>query len=663
MTTLTTDHRRTAIKTPTPLLTGLDAGIYSIAGRYHRRPALLKNLLRMAEDIDAQAALWKEKTDEALKEKLQGFREIFRRHKKDHEQAPPMALAAIREASDRHLGLRPYKVQLAGALALYKGHVAEMATGEGKTLTAGLAGVLWGWMGFPCHIITVNDYLADRDANWLSPLYNFCGVSVGCVTGEMDPTTRRQGYLNDVTYTTCKEIVADFLRDRLWMDTLQHTGRRQIQALAGRVRDIERGLVMRGIHTAVVDEADSIFIDEAVTPLIISRARENEPFVQACRAAYKIAETLEPNKDYRIDKQYKDIELMPSLDDRLTELTRDMPDMFRGPGRRNELIQQALNAKEFFHRDSQYVIQKDKIVIVDEFTGRLMPQRTWRAGLHQMVEAKEKLNITPPSETMARLSFQRFYRFFHKLAGMTGTAHEAASEFWHIYGLPVMTVPLNKPCRRTVYPRQIHADQQSKWKAVVDDIVNMHKQGRPVLIGTRSVKTSEELSKKLGLQGLTCHVLNAVRHKEEAKIVSRAGLQGAITVATNMAGRGTDIKLGEGVAALGGLHVIATECHESARIDRQLFGRSARQGDPGSARSYVSMEDELIVRYVPKPIRETIIKQLQKNTKLSHWTGNKAVKWAQSKAQRIAYYRRRSVLRTDTWLEDSLSFAHGDIAE
>ena len=661
MSFLTEDYRRTTIRVPAPVLTGLDAGLYGLVGRYKRRAGVTRELLEIASRIDAVSFLWKEMTDDALRGRLLELKNSFRRQKKGYENLLPEALGALREAADRKVGLRPYMVQLAGALAMYRGYVAEMATGEGKTLTAGLTGVLWGWSGRPVHVVTVNDYLADRDAKRLAPLYEFCGVSVGSVVGEMEPAARREGYSRDVTYTTCKEIVADFLRDRLWLDTLQDVGRRQIWALSGRARDVEKGLVMRGIHSCIVDEADSVLIDEAVTPLIISQPRPNEPFVEACRAANVLAASLEPGVDYRVDSQFKDVEILPAMEDRLEERAGEMPALFRGPDRRKELVQQAIHAKEFFHKDIQYVIQEGKVVIVDEFTGRLMPQRTWRAGLHQIIEAKEGMSVTPPSETLARLSFQRFYRFFHRLAGMTGTAKESAGELWRVYGLRVIPIPQNRPCQRKDLPRLVFPDQESKWGAIIDEIVAVHGEGRPILVGTRSVKTSEELAGRLFALGLECRVLNAVRHKEEADIVAEAGRPGTITVATNMAGRGTDILLGHGVARMGGLHVIATECHESARIDRQLFGRSARQGDPGSARSFVSMEDELIRRFVPGPARRAIKAGLEKNSRFGRWAADKSVLWAQARAQRMAVHHRHSVLKTDTWLEDSLSFARGDI--
>ncbi len=662
MSFLTDDYIRTAISKPPPPLSGLDAQLHSMVRTLKLGPGNLGELLARAQEIDDKAPEWEGLTDGILRKKLLDFRETFKRKRKDYEELIPDALAAVREAAWRRVGLRPYVVQLAGALALYRGFVVEMATGEGKTLTAALTSVLKGWIGLPCHIITVNDYLASRDTKWMKPLYEFCAVSVGCVLGDMDPDTRREGHGHDVTYTTNKEIVADFLRDRLWLGNLQQSGRRQISSLLGQVSEIERGLVMRGIHFAIVDEADNILIDEAVTPLIISRATPNDVLIDACQNAHEIAESLEAGKDYEIDTKYKEIEFRPGTRERLTKRIRSTTSTFRGIEGYLELIRQAITAREFFHLDEQYVIQDDKVVIVDEFTGRQMPQRTWRAGLHQFIEAKENLSMTTPTETLARLSFQRFYRFFDRLSGMTGTASESAQELWDIYQLPMVRIPENRPCQRKIQRSRIFTDEESKWQAVVEDIERLHKEGRPVLAGTRSVKASENLAGRLERIGLSCNVLNAVRHSEEAGIVAMAGQKGAITIATNMAGRGTDIRLEHGVAEAGGLHVIATECHESRRIDRQLFGRSARQGDPGSGRLFVSMEDELIRRFVPQTVRRSIRFQLRSRIPGARLAGVAAIRWAQTAAQRLAYRRRKSVLKMDTWLEDSLSFAQRDVS-
>ncbi len=666
MSFLTADLRRTSIRKPRELYSGLDARLFAFVGSVSRGPGLVGEFLARAAEINALSPQWRQLPENVLRRRLLELKEAFRRRRNRRDRRSEallgQALAAVREAAARHVGLRPFVVQLAGALALHRGYVAEMATGEGKTLTAALAAVLHGWSGLPCHIVTVNDYLAERDARWMAPLYRFCGVSVGVVTSSMDPEQRREGYRKEITYTTNKEIVADFLRDRLWLGRLQSAGRRQIASLLGRRDDIERGLVMRGIYYVIVDEADSILIDEAVTPLIISRALPNDVFLDACRVADRIAGTLSRDSDYTVKARHKEIELAPRVEERLVRQIRESAGQYRGVSGHLELIQQALTAREFFHRDNQYVLQDGKVVIVDEFTGRQMPQRIWQAGLHQFIEAREGLPMTPPAETLARLSFQRFYRFFDLLAGMTGTAREASQELWDIYELPVVTIPENRPCRRRLLRTRAFADRESKWRAVVEEIVEVRASGRPVLVGTRSVEASEELSARLERLRVEHRVLNAVRHRDEAGIVALAGEPRAVTIATNMAGRGTDIRLGRGVAALGGLHVIASECHESQRIDRQLFGRSARQGDPGSARLFVSMEDEILGRFLPAPLRLAVREQLGRRLPGAALAAVGAVRLAQAAAQRLAFRRRRAVLRTDTWLEDSLSFGRRDIA-
>jgi preprotein translocase subunit SecA len=654
---LTDDFRLTATKNSPEILTGLNASVYKLAGRYRRRPSLTDKLMEEAGTVHAAAAVWKEKTDGALRDALHEMSVVFRRGGKKPDEHLPLALGAIMEASFRTMGIRPYVVQVAGALALYKGYIAEMATGEGKTLTAALTAVIRGWSGYPCHVITANDYLAERDAEKLSPLYRFCGVTAGSVTGAMKPPERREGYAKDITYSTAKEVTADFLRDRLALGAMQKFERRLLKTLAGKSGGAGGDIVTRGVYSGIADEADSLLIDEAVTPLIISRGQPNEPFVKACMAASAIAQKLEPGRDYSVDFKYKEIEFLPSLDIRAALADADVPKQFSGEGFQKELIRQALTAKEFYHLDKQYVIQEEKIVIVDEFTGRTMAQRSWSEGLHQMVEAKEHLPITPPNETLARLSFQRYFRFYRNLSGMTGTAREAASELWHIYGLPVIAIPSNRPLQRVTLPAKFFIDQKSKWAAVAEEIVALHAEDRAVLVGTRSVARSEELASILHEKGLSCRVINAVRHREEAAIVAEAGKRGAITVATNMAGRGTDILVDREIERKGGLHVISAECNESGRIDRQLFGRCGRQGDKGSARAFVSMDDDLLRRFLHPALVRAATQLLRTNHQSAHWFAAMTVKRAQNNAQRRAYNSRKSVQKMDTWLKDSLSFS------
>jgi preprotein translocase subunit SecA len=651
------DYHRTHIVIPEKLHQGMDALVHGFAGWRRRRPSVAMSLREDAERISEMARGLVHISDHRLRERLAEIQVQFRRQAKDYENLLPEALASMVEVSSRTTGLLPYPVQVMGALALYHGYLAEMATGEGKSLTACLPSVLAAWSGRPFHFVTVNDYLASRDAGEMNPFYSFCGVSVGCVTSQMEPRERRLNYDKGVVYTTLKELVADFLRDRLIIGALHDPSRRQLRQLLDSKSGSQDGTVLRGLDTAIVDEADSVLIDEAVTPLIISRAQKNSSLVEAAEVTNGIVALLEPGRDYIIDHKYKDINLTREGTRRVDEQSLLLQGMWRGPARREELVKQALTAREFYKLDQQYVIQDGKVAIVDEFTGRLMPNRTWRHGLHQAIEAKEGLTVNDPSETLARLSFQRFFRFFNKLSGMTGTAQEATAEFWHIYRLPVMTIPTNRPCIRQTLTDRVFSSERDKFDAVVSDIEKRWLTGRPVLVGTRSVTASERLAALLTAKGLDFNLLNAVRHKEEAQIVAAAGEKNRITISTNMAGRGTDIKLGSGVAQLGGLHVIATERHESGRIDRQLFGRCARQGDPGSAQAFMSVEDELIRRFVPALLRSRLINVLRRGAPGGNLLAKTALFQAQRTAQRLAYRQRRDVLKMDTWLEEALSFS------
>ncbi|MEW6302143.1 MAG: preprotein translocase subunit SecA [Verrucomicrobiota bacterium] len=656
MITPTQEYRRIGHRRPEKLFTGLDAGVHALSGYYHRRGGVLDTLRRDADAVEAQAADWKNLTDHDLRQKLHEYRDAFRRGERRCPDLVIPALAAIRETAERQIGLRPFPVQIMGALALHRGYLAEMATGEGKTLTAGLAAVLAGWTRRPCHIITVNDYLVQRDPDWLKQLYQFCGVRVGTVTAAMNPLERQQGYAADVTYATSKEILADFLRDRLRLGGVDHPTRRLIRQLLHSRQPNREGLVMRGLHTAIVDEADSVLIDEAVTPLIISSPSKNPILQDVVKHASEVVAPLESGTDYTVSLRYREVELTDAGREKVEAECASLPGLWHSDERRTELIKQALQAREFYRLGKQYIISEGKIVIVDEFTGRPMPQRSWRQGMHQAIEAKEGLEITDPSETIARLSFQRFFRYYHQMSGMTGTAHEAATEFWQIYRLPVVTIPTNKPCIRQHGEDRIFLAEDEKWRAIVEEIERVHGTGRPVLVGTRSVAASDKLALLLTERKLEFKLLNAVRLREEALIIAEAGQPGRITIATNMAGRGTDIKLGQGVAERGGLHVIATERHESGRVDRQLFGRAARQGDPGSAQAFVSADDELVRRYLSRPMQRLLENILRGKIPGQHRLAASIFKLAQNNSQNLAFKQRKSVLRMDTWLEESLSF-------
>jgi len=473
----------------------------------------------------------------------------------------------------------------------------------------------------------------------------------------MDSAARRAAYRSDITYCTNKEVTADFLRDRLSLGRLRGLPSALLAKIAeGHGSGTDR-VVQRGLNYAIVDEADSILIDEAVTPLIISGDAPNPEQVIAFQQAVDMAGHLQTPRDYRVDHRYREIDLTSDGKRLLAELAEKAGGIWMGKRRSEELVVQTLTARHFYLLDKQYVIGEGKIVIVDEFTGRLMPDRTWRDGLHQAIEAKEKLVVNPPKDTYARVSFQRFFRLYRTLSGMTGTAAEAWREFWQIYHMPTVVIPTNRPCVRTRIPDRVFATEEAKWKAIVEEIRRRHLSGTPLLVGTRSVRASEHLSGLLGAEGLEHQVLNAVRHAEEAQIVAQAGLAGRITVATNMAGRGTDIKLGRGIAAMGGLHVIATERHEAGRIDRQLYGRSARQGDPGSAQAVVSLEDELVRRHAPHLSAALVRRYGRTDREVSSPLTRRVFDAAQKKAERLALRQRKGVLRTDDWLDEYLGFA------
>jgi len=473
----------------------------------------------------------------------------------------------------------------------------------------------------------------------------------------MPQPQRRSAYQADITYCTNKEVCADFLRDRLALGTLRGLPMALLTKIAQGAGAGTDRLVMRGLHYAIIDEADSVLIDEAVTPLIISGEAPNEEQVEAFTQAADMAAGFAPGDDYRVNQRYREVDLTPSGKKKLDRLAEPLGGLWAGRRRREELLTQALTARELFVLDKQYIVDDGKVVIVDEFTGRLMPDRTWRDGLHQAIEAKERLEVNPPKDTYARISFQRFFRLYKKLSGMTGTGAEAWREFWQIYHLPVVLIPTNRPCIRKHLADRIFVTQQAKWSAIVEEIRRLHATGRPVLVGTRSVQASEHLSRLLEAEGLEHQVLNAVRHAEEAQIVAGAGQTGRITVATNMAGRGTDIKLGRGVPEMGGLAVIGTERHESGRIDRQLYGRAARQGDPGTAQAIVSVEDELVPRYSPHSAGALRRRYGKADREVSSRLVRRVFDSAQAKAERLALRQRKGVLHTDDWLDEYLGFA------
>ncbi len=639
-----------------PLPRGLDALWDKAVGSVNHLVPRSRRFLAQAHRVCGMEKQFSDLTDAKLREQTVEMRELYRRGK-DKPADLERAYAIVREVAFRQRGEKPFPVQIAGALAMYNGCIAEMSTGEGKTLTATMPATVAGWRGRGCHVVTVNDYLAKRDAEWMGPIYRFCGLEVAAVEQEMSSDDRRRAYKADITYVTNKEVTADFLRDRLILGKVRGLTEALISKLSrGGMPGVDR-VVQRGLAYAIVDEADSILIDEAVTPLIISADGPNPQQVEAFQQASTLAEQMQHAEHYTTNDRYREVEITEEGKRHLTDLTQAIGGLWSGARRREELVTYALTARHYYVRDKQYAVVDGKIVIIDEFTGRLMPGREWRDGLHQAVEAKEAIQVNPPKDTCARISFQRFFRLYRKLGGMTGTAQEAWREFWQIYHLPVAVIPTNRPCIRKHLKDCVFATETAKWNAIVEEIRNVHTTGRPILVGTRSVRASEYLSELLQKRGLDHQVLNAVRNAEEAQIVAAAGQPGKITVSTNMAGRGTDIKLGRGVAELGGLYVLATERHEAGRIDRQLFGRSARQGDPGTAQVFVSLEDELPNRYAP----HIAAMAKRQHGETSQEISSSSTRWlfdtTQRRAERLALRQRKGVLHTDDWLDEYLGFA------
>ncbi len=512
----------------------------------------------------------------------------------------PESFALAIEATRRALGMTHFPVQVQGAIAIFQGRIAEMQTGEGKTLTAVLPAALRALAGQGCHVLTANDYLAQRDAELLQPVYNFLGLTVGCIHPGLADDARRSAYLCDVTYGTASEMGFDFLRDRIKAGAETGDERR------GTLFPVPGGEqpVQRGQYFALVDEADSILIDEARTPLIIG---SESPNAAAMTALYQwcasIITELDPARDFIIETRRRTSHLTEEGCRRLTLLSKPAMLDSIDTERIYQHVEKALTARYIFVRDKDYILRDDEVAIVDEGTGRMMEGRKWQEGLHQSIEAKERVPITPVTSSTARITIQTLFRRYEHLGGMTGTAALARRELHKIYRLKVDVIPTNRPCVRQGLPARVFVSLDAKWRAVARDVQQLLASGRAVLIGTPSVEASEGLSAKLSELGIGHQILNARLHEREADIISQAGQSASVTIATNMAGRGTDILLRDEVRGAGGLHVIATELHTSARIDRQLVGRAARQGDPGSYQFLLSLEDELL-RVAPATVRE-----------------------------------------------------------
>ena len=554
------------------------------------------------------------------------------------EDILPEAFAVVREASRRVLGMRHFDVQLLGGICLHEGKIAEMRTGEGKTLVATLPTYLNALTGNGVHIITVNDYLAKRDSEWMGKLYRFLGLSVGLIVHGLSFNERKEAYSADITYGTNNEFGFDYLRDNMVIYADQ--------------------MVQRELNYAIVDEVDSILVDEARTPLIISGPGDKSTELYGVVA--KAIIQLKEGEDYTVDEKAKAV-LPTEFGIAKIEKALNVTNLYDHENiELSHHFNQALRAKALMHRDRDYVVRDGEVVIVDEFTGRLMFGRRYSDGLHQAIEAKEGVKVERESQTLATITFQNYFRMYGKLAGMTGTAKTEEDEFLKIYGLPVIVIPTNKEIARVDFPDVIYKTKKAKYKAVIEAIKEANSKGQPVLVGTTSIAQSEELSIVLKKSGIQHNVLNAKYHEMEAQIISGAGQKGAVTIATNMAGRGTDIVLGEGVAELGGLHIIGTERHESRRIDNQLRGRAGRQGDNGSSRFYLSLEDDLMRLFGSDNIASIMDKLgMDENEPIEHQLITRSIEQAQKKVEGRNFDIRKHVLQYDDVMNQQREVIYG----
>ncbi|MFZ0943077.1 MAG: preprotein translocase subunit SecA [Syntrophobacteraceae bacterium] len=585
----------------------------------------LKKLVPIVDEINSFEPEIRKLSDDQLKGKTAEFRQRLE-NGEELDDLLAEAFAVVREASDRALAMRPFDVQLIGGVVLHQGKIAEMKTGEGKTLVATMPIYLNALSGKGVHLVTVNDYLAKRDSEWMGQIYKFLGLTVGCIVHGLDDNERKQAYNSDITYGTNNEFGFDYLRDNMKF----------------RIEE----LVQRDLHYAIVDEVDSILIDEARTPLIISGPAEKS--TELYYRVNRIIPQIKEESHYTKEEKTRSVALTEDGVARVERLL-GIENLYDARNMTmNHHVQQALRAHVLFKRDVDYIVKEGQVIIVDEFTGRLMPGRRYSEGLHQALEAKEGVKVENENQTLASITFQNYFRMYEKLAGMTGTAETEAAEFAKIYKLDVVVVPTHQTMIRRDFPDCIYRTESEKFRAVAGEIKELHDIKRPVLVGTISITKSEKLSEMLKRSGVPHQVLNAKLHEKEAEIVARAGQPGAVTISTNMAGRGTDIVLGPGVVEVGGLHIIGTERHEARRIDNQLRGRSGRQGDPGSSRFYLSLEDDLMRIFAADRLSGLMQRiGMAEDEPIEHRLISKAIENAQSRVEDHNFSIRKNIIEYD----------------
>ena len=573
---------------------------------------------------------------------------------RQHTSTPLEALGLIAQVACQSIGQRPSLPQLLAAAAMARGYLIQLAPGEGKTLAVAMAAVLLAWSGKPLHVVTANDYLASRDAELMSPLFQACDVTVCAITTATPPHELMLCYRHDVVYATGKQLLADFLRDDLLLQGARDPLRRRLWRMHN--QNANRLPVMRGLHSVIIDEADGILIDEATTPLIIaSPEKDKTEMLHAIRLARNLVDALVLNTDYTLyQKGAGSVHFTEGGQRKMEELAKAFTRYWQVATRREEIFTLAIMARDVFQLDRHYIIEEGAVVIVDEGTGRSMPGRSWSHGIHQSIEARVGVELTPLTKISARMTFQEFFRRYHRLSGASGTLHGLDHELWKTYGLLILRLPPRAPSQLVILPKRYFLTRQAKLAHFLMRIEALHQMGLPVLVGTRRILDSEEIAALLQERGMVCTVLNAKEHAHEAAVVSQAGTQGSITVATNMAGRGTDIKVPVEIQAMGGLQVLMFEAHESPRIDWQLFGRSGRQGAKGSAQAFVSLQEELITKFTPawvKPVAALVPR---------HWAhlNIAALQWlAQKTASKLGRQQRSHLAFVQKQLREQLGFS------
>jgi len=594
-------------------------------------------------------------SDEELKHRVQHLKsELIQKGLQDNLVHQSFAL--IREVANRVLKLRHFDVQLLGGWVMLNGMVAEMETGQGKTLTATLPACTVAMAGIPVHIVTANDYLAERDEETLRPLYQWLGLSSSSILDRTELEFRQQAYQAHIVHSTSQQIAFDYLRDRMTMG--EDVGSMQIEFKQRQYQHQGKPspFLLRGLSFTIIDEADSLLIDEAKTPLVISQTRQNDDLNQIYLDAINLASSLDKTIDYIINERYQEVHLTTIGKTKLKLLSSSLNSYWQRKKQREIMTVLALKACNLFHRDQHYLVRDDKVQIIDVLTGRVMPDRSWEHGLHQLIETKEGCEVSGERDPLAKISYQKYFKRYLRLSGMSGTVSEVAAELHQVYGLRVVKVPTHQLSQRIMYPEHVYKNSEQKWRAFIARIVEINQQGRPILIGTKSVSDSESVSELLSDHGLQHQVLNAQQDAEEAEIVSVAGELNRITVATNMAGRGTDISLGKGVRELGGLHVITTDRNDARRIDRQLYGRSARQGDPGSAEGYLSLEDDNLVNYYPLFLLRLLSRLSRNNKPLPNWLGRMLSTIPQRRIESQHLHIRQVLMKQDKAQAKMMSF-------